>query len=255
MQIFDSHCHLVHEPLFSNVSDILHDCQKHGDYFALLPSTCAAEFSLVAQLITQHSNLIPAFGFHPFFVDDIQSHDWDLLADFLNTVPNSVVGEIGLDFYKPSTPEHQINQLVAFEKQLILCQELKRPMTLHVRKATQVCFEILDKYAVTGFMHAFSGSLEEAKYWIQKGFLLGIGSVLLNPNAKKIRHVIEKVDLEHMVLETDAPYMKPCDAIEDFNHPENIILIAKIVANIKNIPLATVLDTCAQNTWRMLTRS
>ncbi len=253
MPIFDSHCHLNHFPIIEQLPIILDECQHLGIQQFLLPSTQANEFANIQHISKIYpTKIYPAFGFHPFWVNDIQNTDWIDLEKYLHQNPHAAIGEIGLDFYNKPDQQTKEQQILVFVRQLQLALELDRPISLHLRKANQEFWSIIKNYPIKGLMHAFSGSLEEANAFIKIGFKLGIGSILLNPTAKKIRQTIKQIDLAHIVLETDAPYMKPQAANETFNHPKNILHIAQEIANLKNIQLEQVIHTTHQNTLNTL---
>lgn len=237
MALFDTHCHLSHPALHTQLPEVLAAAAAADVRHFLAPATGAQDWGTVAALAQPHIHI--ALGIHPWFIDTQPNKALDLLAQQLQTHAHALVGEIGLDHYPP----HQHNaaaQSACFEAQLQLAQQLQRPVVLHNRKASQACLHSIRRCGFTqgGFAHAFSGSLEEARQWIKHGFKIGIGSVLLKPQAKKIRTVVAGLDWADMVLETDAPYMPPHP--DSHNHPQNTRRIAEIVAAIKHTDWQTV---------------
>jgi TatD DNase family protein len=253
MYLIDSHCHLNHDPLQLQLEKLLFDCQLVGIQHFILPATNAQEFDAILAMAQRYPDFIrPALGFHPFWADKVQESDWSQLVRLLESHPNTLLGEIGLDFYQYKDAEHRESQKTVLIKQLMLAHEYQRPITLHLRKANAIFWQLVKPYQVKGFLHAFSGSPEEANIAIKQGWLLGIGTVILNPNARKIRETVAQIDLRHLVLETDAPYMRPQLAQEEYNHPKNMLMVAQEIAKIKQCSIEKVAEQTTKNCQDML---
>jgi TatD DNase family protein len=161
------------------------------------------------------------------------------------------VGEIGLDFYWDRTFEKE--QYIAFRTQIEWALEKKVPIIIHSRQSTLACVEVLKEYkqsSLTGIFHCFSGSLEEAEAIIKQGFLLGIGGVLTYKNAG-VSAVVEKLPLENIVLETDAPYLTPVPHRGKRNESSYIKIIAEKIATIKGISLDEVAEITTRNAEKL----
>lgn len=138
---------------------------------------------------------------------------------------------------------------MALEQQIEWAIEYKCPVVLHTRNATRETIEVISKYAksgMRGIFHCFGGSLEEAKDIIAMGFLLGIGGVLTYKNAG-LDKVMEAIDLKHVVLETDAPYLTPVPHRGKRNEPSYICLVAQRLAEIKAVHVAEVARITSEN--------
>jgi TatD DNase family protein len=157
------------------------------------------------------------------------------------------VGEIGLDFYWDRSFEKE--QYIAFRTQIEWALEKNVPIVIHSRQSTLACVEVLKEYkqtGLTGIFHCFSGSLEEAKEIIKLGFLLGIGGVLTYKNAG-VAAVVEKLPLEHFVLETDAPYLTPVPHRGKRNESAYIRVIVEKIAAMKRISIDEVAEITTRN--------
>ena len=165
--------------------------------------------------------------------------------------PQAWVGEIGLDFYgKEQTQAQRDTQTDVFIRQLILAQNLNRRVIIHNLKATAAIAAAVKTAGFTqgGIVHAFSGSVEEARILVKLGFKIGIGSLLLNPNAKKVRVALQALNDTDFVLETDSPFMLG----HETNTPANIRRIAEIAAELRGIPLAQLAEITEQNVDSLL---
>ena len=160
------------------------------------------------------------------------------------------VGEIGLDFYWDSTYEKQ--QLDAFETQLDWAKQLQLPLSIHCRNAFDKMLKILEKKqdgGLSGIMHCFTGTEEEAKVYLELGFHLGLGGVTTYKNCG-VKDYLSNLPLDRIVLETDAPYLSPVPCRGKRNEPAFLVHTAQRIAEIYQISieeLASVTTTNAQS--------
>lgn len=228
----DTHCHLAAPPLIHTLSATIAAAQNVGVSGCLVPATQVSDWQAVLDLAQHDFVRQIAIGVHPWFV--LHNLDFaDKLAEILTENPNIWVGEIGLDTLIDVPME---TQLSVFKTQISLSQQFHRPIIVHNVRSTAAIVSAVKqaKFTHGGIVHAFSGSLEEAKLLINLGFKIGIGSLLLNPNAKKVHRAAAELPLSTILLETDSPYMLR-NAV---NTPENIAKIAQIVANLRQLSLA-----------------
>lgn len=249
MTLFDTHCHLTDATLYHRLPEIIQEASVLGVTHFICPATTSDDWQRVLALASPH--ITPALGIHPWFADISSTEQLSLLNQYLLENPHILVGEIGLDFFghrKQTAPQ----QVALFEAQLLLAQDTQRPVVIHNVRATNACLQSINRIGFTqgGFCHAFSGSIEEAHQWIKHGFKIGIGSLLLNPYAKKIRHTIAHLSLSDCVLETDSPFMSPDKSTA--NHPKHCFNIAQEIAKIKNIDVEEVIQHTTNNAYQVL---
>ena len=137
-----------------------------------------------------------------------------------------------------------------FENQLELADKYDLPVVIHSRDSIQDVYDILKEHKCRGVIHCFSGSIEMAQLFIDLGFYLGIGGVLTFKNSK-LYEVIEAIDLENIVLETDSPYLTPEPFRGKQNNPSNVYYVAKKIAEIKNIDVEKVIEITTKNATRI----
>jgi len=148
-------------------------------------------------------------GLHPCYVKESYKAELDIVQQWLSKKSFPAIGEIGLDFYWDTTFEKQ--QYEAFRIQIEWALQYKLPIVIHTRNAMQQTIDVVKEYAgqgLYGIFHCFGGSYEEAKQIIDAGFSLGIGGVLTYKNSG-LSATLKQIPLEHIVLETDAPYLTP----------------------------------------------
>lgn len=162
------------------------------------------------------------------------------------------IGECGIDRYY--TSEHLQRQYDAFRAQIELALEYDLALSIHSRDAADETLAILEEYkteSLRGIIHCFSYDQSFANEVISRGFVLGIGGTLTYPKNEILRHVASTVPLEAIVLETDAPFLPPQSLRGTKNHPKNIPLIAKALADLRQEPLENVAHTIEKTVKRL----
>ena len=228
----DTHAHIFNE-YYDNIESIVKSAKENNVNF-IINSGCdnASNMEVLERLKCE--NMFGTVGIHPESVLTYTNEDLKFVEDSLNLKKIVAIGEIGLDYhYDKSTKEKQIK---LFEEQLKLAEKYQKPVVIHSREATEDTINVLKKYNVKGVIHSFSGSLETANVYIKMGFLLGINGVVTFKNCN-LKDVLEKIDLENIILETDSPYLTPHPYRGKRNEPKYIIEIAKYLAQLKDISL------------------
>lgn len=254
MNFTDTHCHLADAALRENLPHILTAARKVGVKRFIVPATCPQDWQSVAELSempSEHGQIRIALGIHPWFSDGIAERDCVRLEAMLARYPQAWVGEIGLDFYdKTQTSPQRERQIQVFVRQLAIAQTLRRRVIIHNLKATADIAAAVKQtgFAQGGIVHAFSGSAEEARVLTKLGFKIGIGSLLLNPNARKVRDTLKALNDGDFVLETDSPFMLK----NTVNTPANILRIAEIAAQIRGTGAAEIAAITERNADSLL---
>ena len=200
-------------------------------------------------IASNYDNVYVTIGFHPDEAKKITSNDLNWLKKTIMSNNKVVgIGEIGLDYYyeKDSKPQ----QIVLFEKQLELAEELDMPIVVHTREATADTINTIKKHKIRGVIHCFSGSLETANEYIKLGFLLGIGGVLTFKNSR-LAETLKHISMNNLVLETDAPYLAPVPYRGKKNEPAYMIETAKFLANVKNLSVEEVDQITTKNAIKL----
>ena len=234
IRLIDSHCHLLDEPLFSKLPEVIQAAFVCGVSQFIVPCSHAHDFPVLAQLLRQYDCVIPAFGVHPFYVAETDlATALTQLELHLRQHPQAMVGEIGLDFADKTLSQEQLEQQQAyFAAQLQLAQRLQRPVILHYRQSLDAMLNTVTAqgFDCGGFLHGYSGSIEQARPWLRLGFKLGLGSVLLKPNARKVYQLLPQLNHSDYVLETDAPYMVSSSMNQAHNEPKFVRAVAEKLA-------------------------
>ena len=257
MNLTDTHCHLADPALRENLPHILTAAREAGVGRFIVPATRLQDWQDVADLVQRSSenpllgNIHIALGIHPWFSGDVSEPDFQRLEQALQARPTAWVGEIGLDFYdKTQTPPQRERQIQVFSRQLEIAKNLRRRVIIHNLKAAADIAAAVKQtgFAQGGIVHAFSGSAEEARVLTKLGFKIGIGSLLLNPNARKIRETLKTLNDTDFVLETDSPFMLK----NEINTPANIRQIAAIAAEIRGVAVEEIAEATERNVEMLL---
>lgn len=251
MQIIDTHCHLDFPQLSSNLAKTLADCATHGVKKLVVPAVGKQNWQQVKQLGIKLPNVYPAFGMHPVF--EHQNADLSLLEDYLRLPSCIAIGEFGLDFAHSKTCQQQ--QLELFNAQLELAASYDLPVILHVYKAHDVAIQALRHRQLNkaGIVHAFSGSEQQARQYIELGYKLGFGGTITYSRAKKKHRLLQNLPLSAIVLETDAPDMPPCFVKKgEPNTPANAYFILQAMAKLLQLPTADLAQKLNHNAKHIL---
>lgn len=228
--LIDTHCHLDFDVFSDDRAAIIAQAEAIGIKYLVIPGVTVNNWQPIQALCRQYPlQLLPALGLHPCFWQQHQEQHLSLLEQALTANNPVAVGEIGLDFFIENPNENW--QLQLFREQVRLAKQHKLPIIVHCRKAHDQCFKILRELAFQegGFMHAFSGSLQQAKRFVELGFKLGIGGAATYERAHKLHRILKTLPLDSFVLETDAPDIPPCFARNEVNTPLNLPKIAQVI--------------------------
>ncbi len=234
--IIDTHAHL---DMLNDPKRAIEEALEAGVEKIIVPGVEPDTFEKVIKLADEYENVYAQVGVHPSeaqkFSDDTARRMMELAAHKKVVA----IGEIGLDYYWDKTFVDV--QKKVFKTQIEIANALKLPVVVHDREAHGDTFEILEQMgAKKVLLHCFSGSLEFAKRCVEKGWFIALGGVVTFKNAKKVRQVAKEIPLEHIMLETDTPYLTPHPYRGEENAPKYIVLSAKEIANLKDTALSEV---------------
>ncbi len=248
MILTDTHIHLYAEEFDADRTDLIKQAMDENVSRFFIPNIDSSSIDILKKVVDQNPETCFAMmGLHPCYVKGNYLEELRKIENELSKNNYVAVGEIGIDLYWDKTFIKQ--QEDAFEKQIKWASEINLPIVIHSRNSTNEIITILEKNAHLknfGIFHCFSGTLEQAQKIISIGFYLGIGGVVTFKNSGMDK-VVEQLDLQHIVLETDAPYLAPVPHRGKRNIPEYLKLIAKKVADIKNCSLQEVADVTTTN--------
>lgn len=242
----DSHCHFDFSVFDTDREQHWKFLQRWGCAGLLIPGVMEKDW----EKLISHCEGKPwvyALGLHPYFLDQHKANDMAQLVLACQMNKPVAIGEFGLDFALPDATFAQ--QIELCQQQFNLAQELQLPVILHVRKAYDEIAAMVRRLGFNqgGIIHAFSGSLQQGQALIKLGFKLGIGGAVSHGRAIKLRKTLTQLPLGSIVLETDAPDMKPAFLAGNRNSPISLLLLAQIVANVKECSLDEIIFASNNN--------
>ncbi|MBN9298436.1 MAG: TatD family hydrolase [Filimonas sp.] len=248
MELIDTHCHLYGKDFKNDIAEVIERAQAAGVTKFYLPGIDSEVIDSMLALEAQYPGVcIAMMGLHPCSVKEDYKEELALVKHWLDQRPFVAVGEIGLDFYWDKTFAAQ--QYEAFEMQMEWALEKQIPIVIHTRNAMQETINTVKPFAkrgLRGIFHCFSGSYESATQIVNMGFLLGIGGVLTYKNGG-LPDALEKIGLEHMVLETDAPYLTPVPFRGKRNESSYLTYVIEKLAAVKNVPVEEAARITTEN--------
>jgi len=246
--LIDTHTHLYVEQFDEDRSEVIERAIAAGIERFYLPNIDSGYIDRMLSLEAAYPNhCFAMMGLHPCSVKENFEEELAIVNRWLNQRLFCAVGEIGLDLYWDKTFFEQ--QKEAFKRQINWAKALDIPIVIHSRESTWEVIEILreekDEY-LRGIFHCFGGTVEEANAITDLGFYLGIGGVLTFKKAK-LDETLKKVDLQHIVLETDSPYLAPRPYRGKRNESAYIEIIAEKLAEVKGVTLQEIAKITSEN--------
>ncbi|HTB53486.1 MAG TPA: TatD family hydrolase [Ferruginibacter sp.] len=236
MKLIDTHCHLYADEFKEDLDLVIQRAEIEGVNRFYLPSVDSGSIESMLTLSKKvPEKFIPMMGLHPCYVKENYMQELQIVQHWLSKEKFAAVGEIGLDFYWDKTFTTQ--QFEAFRIQIELSLQYNLPVVLHTRDAMQETINVIKEYVpkgIKGIFHCFGGTYENAMEIINAGFYLGIGGVLTYKKSG-LAEVLEKIDLQYLVLETDAPYLAPVPFRGKRNESSYLKYIAAKLAEVKKV--------------------
>jgi TatD DNase family protein len=248
MKLIDTHCHLYAEEFEADIDNVIQRAEIEGIERFYLPAIDSKSLeSMLAVSKRFPDKCIPMMGLHPCYVKENYLPELEIVAKYLTKEKFAAVGEIGLDFYWDKTFIQQ--QYEAFRTQIELSLQYKLPVVLHSRDAMRETIDVIKEYipkGIKGIFHCFGGTYENAIEIIDAGFYLGIGGILTYKKSG-LSEVLEKIDLKHLVLETDAPYLSPVPFRGKRNESSYLKYIVTRLAEVKKVSVEEVAQVTTAN--------
>lgn len=250
MNFIDTHTHLYAEEFDPDRDAVIQHAVDKGVIRFLLPAIDRSYYERMMSVADHHKEVcFPMIGLHPTSVKASFREELDFVKETLEKSREKFhgIGEIGIDLYWDNTFVNE--QALAFSDQLDFAIEYQLPVAIHTRNSFDIAIKLIrekNNPELKGVFHCFSGSVEQAQQATSLGFMLGIGGIITYKNSG-LQKVVEATSLDHIVLETDAPYLPPVPYRGERNESAYIPIIAEKVAEIKNVSVTEVAEITTLN--------
>lgn len=235
---FDTHCHLNSEQLYENKDEFIkHALDNHVEMMVVVGYDLESSKKAV-EIAKEYPFIYAAVGIGPNDCLNTTTQDLQIIDEYLNEPKVVALGEIGLDYYWDDVPSDKQKDI--FQQQVDLAKKHQKPIIIHCRDAYEDTYEVLKRNGHPGIMHCYSGSVEMAKRFIDLGFYISLAGPVTFKNARVPKDVAEKIGLEHLLIETDCPYLTPQPYRGTLNEPANVVYIAQEIAKLKNMEIESV---------------
>lgn len=252
MQLIDSHCHIDIEEFRAEFNLIVARARQAGVQTMVMPGVDQQGWPRMMALAELDPGLLAAPGLHPLYLARHRSHHLEILADMARNQPLVAIGEIGLDYFVAGVDRNRQQEL--FEAQLRIAAGAGLPILLHSRKAHDQVLATLrrTKFKHGGIVHAFNGSLQQARQFGEMGFAVGLGGNLTYQRALRIRALAVELPESALVLETDAPDIPLASHRDGPNLPEYPVEVCSCLADLRGESSALVGEYTTANVRRIL---
>ena len=235
MLLFDTHAHYDDAQFDPDREELLAALPENGVGLVVNPGCDIPTSQKALALAERFPHVYAAVGYHPENCGPYVPEDLDTLRSLAAHPKAVAIGEIGLDYYWEENPPRELQQQV-FRAQLQLAQELDLPVIVHDREAHGDSLSIIREFPnLRGVFHCFSGSAEMAKELVKLGWMISFTGVLTYKNARKALETADAVPLEHLMIETDSPYMAPVPNRGKRNDSRNVSFICQKLAEVKGV--------------------
>jgi len=246
--MIDSHCHLDHEPLISDLSNIIKRSKLIGIKKLLTISTSFESFSKIKDIVNQDPMIFGTIGIHPHETEKNTIKSEQIIEDLKKNKKIIGIGETGLDFYYNNSDKEK--QICSFIEHIEASIKAKVPLIIHSRSAEDETFEILNRYKrdeIKILMHCFTGSEEFSKKMLTLDAYFSASGIITFKNSVDLQNTFKYLPTDKIMIETDSPYLAPVPKRGKNNEPSFIDFTAKKLADIKNISKEKLIEITTKN--------
>lgn len=246
--LIDTHSHIYSEDFIDDIEEVLQNAYNNNVKKIVMPNIDSGSIKRLLDLSNSYPHVCyPLMGLHPTSVSDDYKEELSLVEYWLDKNKFYGIGEIGIDLYWDR--KYIEEQKDAFRYQIQLAKSRKLPIVVHVRDSFKEVYEILKEEqdgSLKGIFHCFTGDNVEAQKIVDLGFLLGIGGVVTFKNST-LDEVLKNVDLNKLVLETDAPYLSPVPKRGKRNESSYLVYVAQKLSDIYHVPIKEIAEITTAN--------
>ena len=248
--IFETHAHYDDSRFDDDREELLKKVHDSGVSPIINVGASIESTGTTLELAKTHDYIYAAVGVHPSDISGLNEDSFEWLREQTNYAKTVAIGEIGLDYYWDKEPGVQEAQRYWFGRQLDLAKETGLPVIIHSRDAAEDTMQVMKEHEaqkIPGVIHCYSYSRELAGEFVKMGYFIGVGGVVTFKNARRLVETVEAIPMEHILLETDCPYMAPEPYRGKRNQSSYIRYVAEKIAELKEMSPEEVIAVTEKN--------
>tara|TARA_B100000674_G_scaffold481498_1_gene482356 strand:+ start:173 stop:934 length:762 start_codon:yes stop_codon:yes gene_type:complete len=246
--MIDSHCHLDHQPLLSNIDDVIKRSKQEGIEKLLTICTTSKSFNQIIKLIKHDQIIFGTFGIHPHETSQDKVLKDEIIKNFNENEKIIGIGETGLDFFYNNSDK--LSQIESFKEHIEAAIHLDCPLIVHSRNAEKETYEILNEYKDEKpkiLMHCFTGSTTFASKLFELNCFFSASGIITFKNSLELQETFRIIPIDKLLIETDSPYLAPVPNRGKKNEPSFIRFTAKKLAEIKSLHVSQIIENTTNN--------
>ena len=236
--MIDSHCHLDHEPLFTDLKNVVSRSKSIGIDKLLTICTTNKGYDDILKIVEFDSMIYGTFGIHPHEASKDIINKNQIIDKFNQNNKIIGIGETGLDFYYDNSIKN--DQIISFQNHIEASIDLNVPLIVHSRNAENETYDILKKYEKNRLkilMHCYTGSFEFAQKLLKYNTYFSASGIITFKNSKQLQNTFEKIPIDKLLIETDSPFLAPTPMRGKKNEPSFIKYTLEKLANLKEVDI------------------
>ena len=246
--MIDSHCHLDHEPLFSDLPNVIQRSKNVGIKKLLTISTSFESFAKIKDIVNRDEMIYGTIGVHPHETNENFINSEIIVKNFNENSKIIGIGETGLDFYYNNSDKDK--QIKSFIEHIKASIETNSPLVIHSRNAEEDTFDILNNYKDNNLkilMHCFTGSKQFAEKLLKLNAFFSASGIITFKNSIELQNTFKFLPLEKILIETDSPFLAPVPNRGKKNEPSFIAYTASKLAELRNISKSEIIRITSNN--------
>ncbi len=254
--MIDSHCHLNFESLSKDISNIIKRCYDNGVTHLLSINTRPKDFESHLDLINDYNNIYISYGIHPEDIDYESKLSFLEIEKVIENPKLIAFGETGLDFYR--SIQYKQKQIEIFEAHIEASKIYNLPLIIHQRNSEEEIIKVLNKFKNDNLkivFHCFTGSKKLLEYCIENQFYISLSGIVTFKNANTLREIIRNVSLDHLLIETDSPYLAPVPMRGKSNEPSYVKYTGEYLADFYSMTKDSFSELTDNNFYKLFSRA
>ena len=245
----DTHCHLYYDDIKTNLKEILNRAEQSGVNRFICPSTNMDDVYECLRIAKSNDQIFCSAGIHPHDTKNAPENYIEKIFNLMNDQSMVAIGEIGLDYFRNISDKEV--QKKCFKEQLLIAQEIDKPVIIHNRDADEDMINILSDFPrVVGVAHCFSSDLETANKFLEIGYYISFSGNLTFKNSH-LPAVAKELPLDRILVETDSPFLSPVPFRGKPNEPSRVRYVAEKLAKIHNVSFEKVAKITSENATKI----